>query len=68
MKHYVTILRKQKLTYSINATNKNEAKEHALQICESDKIPYDVSDAEFEIVDCITHSEFLEYLRKEKNN
>lgn len=68
MKHYVTILRKQKLTYSIDAENKRDAREYALQICESEEIPYDVSDAEFEIADCITYSEFLEYLRKEKNN
>jgi len=68
MKHYVTILRSQKITYAIEAKDKTEAKESALLMCDSEEIPYDISDAEFEAIACITHTEFLKYLRKDQNN
>ena len=68
MKHYVTVLRSQKITYAIEAKDKMEAQEKSLHACDSEEIPYDISDAEFEVIACITHSEFLQYLRKDKNN
>lgn len=68
MKHYVTIQRTQKFTFELESPNKSEAKEAALHLAESEAIPYDISDAEFEAIACITYSELLHYLRKEKNN
>ena len=68
MKHYVTVQRTQKFTYELTAKDKSEAKEMALHLAETEAIPYDISDAEFEAIACITYDEFLEYLRKDKNN
>jgi hypothetical protein len=68
MKHYVTIKRTQKITYEIDAQNKNEAREMGLHLAEAETTPYDVSDAEFEAVSCITYTELLQYLRKQNNN
>ena len=70
-KHYVTVLRSQKITYLIETDSKQDAKEKGLYEAENETDEshiYDISDAESEVIACITHSEFLQYLRKEKNN
>jgi DNA-binding transcriptional regulator GbsR (MarR family) len=64
MKHYVTILRKQKITYALDANTKREAKEIALVLAENEKTPEDIQDADFEIIECITREEYLRYMEK----
>jgi len=66
LKHYVTILRTQKITYALDAANKQEAKELALNAAENEKAPEDISDAEFEVKECITRDEYLRYMEKMK--
>lgn len=68
MKYYVTVLRTQKITYAIEAEGKREAVEQAMYNAEMDEVPFDVSDPSNEMSSCITNSEYLHYLRKDKNN
>ncbi len=67
MKYYVTVKRTQNLTFCITADREKVAKEEALLKAETDDTPYDVSDATYEIVACMTHTEILQSLRNQRN-
>lgn len=68
MKYYVTLTRKQNVTYLIEADSKKEAVELATYKASVEDVPYDISDAEYKNLDCISHMDYLLYMREEKNN